>query len=647
MLTTHRIEHRDGLLLVIIVFIAAILRYGQAGIVEFFHDDAMLASLAQDIVAGEAWYWTGINSSVGVPNPPMSVYALLPIFALDSDPMTVIYAIMTWNVVGVALLWGLAHRYLGRTVALVAGLAYAVAPYAVFYSRKIWAQDYHTPFVLIGFGLALLGFAEQKPRPWAQAIALPVLLFAFQIHFAAWALLPAYIVIVLMGREQIDWRALGISVILGALTLVPYAIGLTQALQANPARLTEAFATSSASEGISLTLAPVVSLFELVTGYGMADILAPAQTSAMNQAVPPVSLWWILFGLMLIGIGLLYRQRYRPLAPFLLVWAFLPAFALITGVTDVHNHYFIASIPALILLVAIATDQISRIVPLQPRGQSIVLMAVAVILLTQSIYLRGVLRYVDRTPIAYPGFTIPLHYLQAIEDDLATFDDIVVLSDGMAWDLHHESVVWDVLLQDDVRCVRTLTGDGYAVQPAQAFAVLQTPAMPTAGIGRLYRNDHAQSHPTRGTSETYTRYAWSEAPPIDADIIPIAPVTFDSGVQLTGYKIEETRVILAWHLPERRAELNYQYSSQLFTATGERIAQRDTRFWHGRHWCAGDRLLTWVTLSTPPNASDLRVSLYQLGTGNQPRFINANIVDDLGNPQGQYATISLDSEGGE
>ena len=45
MLTTHRIERRDDLLLVIIVFIAAILRYGQAGIVEFFHDDAMLASL--------------------------------------------------------------------------------------------------------------------------------------------------------------------------------------------------------------------------------------------------------------------------------------------------------------------------------------------------------------------------------------------------------------------------------------------------------------------------------------------------------------------------------------------------------------------------------------------------------------------------
>ena len=647
MLTTHRIERRDGLLLVIIVFIAAILRYGQAGIVEFFHDDAMLASLAQDIVAGDAWYWTGINSSVGVPNPPMSVYALLPIFALDSDPMTVIYAIMTWNVVGVALLWGLAHRYLGRTVALVAGLAYAVAPYAVLYSRKIWAQDYHTPFVLIGFGLALLGFAEKKSRPWAQAIALPVLLFAFQIHFAAWALLPAYIVIVLMGRKQIDWRALGISVILGALTLVPYAIGLTQALQANPARLTEAFATSSASGSISLTLAPVVSLFELVTGYGMANILAPAQTSTMNQAVPPVSLWWILFGLMLIGIGLLYRQRYRPLAPFLLVWAFLPAFALITGVTDVHNHYFITSIPALILLVAIATDQISRIVPLQPRGQSIVLIAVAVILLTQSIYWRGVLRYVDRTPIAYPGFTIPLHDLQTIADDLATFDDVVVLSDGMAWDLHHESVVWDVLLQDDVRCVRTLTGDGYAVQPVQAFAVLQTPAMPGAGVGRLYRNDRAQAHATRGASETYTRYAWSESPPIAADVIPIAPVTFDSGVQLTGYKFEETRLILAWDLPERRAGLDYQYSSQLFTATGERIAQHDTRFWHGRHWCAGDRLLTWVTLSTPADASELRVSLYQLGTGDQPSFVNANIVDELGNPQGQYATIPLSDEGGE
>lgn len=190
MLTVNNINRRDLIVLTLILFAAGLMRFGQAGIVEFFHDDAMLSSLAQDMVAGKNFPFTGINSSVGIPNPPTSVYMMALPFLLNSNPMTAILFVMGLNVIGVGLLWLIAHRYFGKTIALISGFAYALNPWAILYSRKIWAQDFHTPIILLGIFLGLYGFWEATKRnelnnhsrwlnshEWAQILCLPILLF--------------------------------------------------------------------------------------------------------------------------------------------------------------------------------------------------------------------------------------------------------------------------------------------------------------------------------------------------------------------------------------------------------------------------------------------------------------------------------------
>ena len=132
----------DLLALLLILFAAAAMRLGRSGVVEYFHDDAMLTTLALEMAAGERFPLTGILSSTGIPNPPTSVYVMAIPFSLSSDPNAAIHFIMLLNVGGVGLLWLMARRYFGRRAALIAGLAYAVNPWAVLFSRKIWAPGF-------------------------------------------------------------------------------------------------------------------------------------------------------------------------------------------------------------------------------------------------------------------------------------------------------------------------------------------------------------------------------------------------------------------------------------------------------------------------------------------------------------------------
>lgn len=642
----NTLTRRDLLVLLLILFVAAVMRFGQAGIVEFFHDDGMLSSLAQELAAGENFPFTGINSSTGIPNPPTSVYVMAIPFFFNSNPMTAIYFVMGLNVIGVGLLWFIAHRYMGRNIALMAGLAYALSPWAVLYSRKIWAQEFHTPFILLGVLLALYGFWENENRKashfWAQVFTMPVLLFAFQIHFAAWALLPIYAAIVLLAWKRINWKAIGISVIVSVLVILPYLIGLYQTGQRNPSQVRPSAVSTLANQDESFSLLSLEYLGYLATGFGMETWVAPKNQSEMLAAVPPVHLWLLIGVMILLGTIRLILKDWRRYAPLLLVWAYLPALSLIPQWAGVYPHYFIASIPALMLLAGIGVDWIAQHVPLKSLGQSIILASFAIILLTQGIYFRAVMRYVDSYQLEYPAFTTPLHYLQDVEAALGSYQDVVVLSDGMSWDLHHESVVWPVLLRDTAQCVRTLVGDGYAVFPNHPFAVLQAPNMPENALNGLYITENPLYFPEREGGIGYYVHDWQSAPAWNGTAITeIEPIRFAGDVYLTGYALDEGVTVLQWQLPATNPDLEYQWSVQPHNANGEKLGQADTRFWQGRHWCEGDRLLTWQWYDVPAETASLNVFLYELGGANEAAYINAPVLDAMGNPASDHAVIEI------
>src|ERR1044071_1779329 len=148
--------------LALIVILATVLRLGWPNVVEFKRDEANLSVLSLDMLHGRSFPLLGIDSSVGIRNAPVNVYLMLLPYTLSSNPELATSYVGLLNVIAVLLLYGLIRRYYGPLAAFVAALLYAVSPWAVVYSRKIWAQDMLPLFIVLTIGTALLGFLEGK-----------------------------------------------------------------------------------------------------------------------------------------------------------------------------------------------------------------------------------------------------------------------------------------------------------------------------------------------------------------------------------------------------------------------------------------------------------------------------------------------------
>lgn len=635
---TPPLTRRDWAALALILLIAAFMRLSCPGIVEMQHDEGMLSVMVQDMVYRGHIPLTGILSSTGIPNPPVTVYVLALPYALSNNPYFVTLWIAALNVVGVGLLWALARRTLGRLIAFAGALAYALNPWAILYSRKIWAQDFHTPFVLLALLLGVLGFLEGKR--WAQALCLPVLLWGLQIHFAAWALLPLYGWLLWIGRRRLSWRALTVTVLLSGLVLAPFAMGLHDTLEDDPDRIRNGL-DNSEDGGLSISQTALRDVARQATGYRLETWVAPHQAEDVRRAVPPSPLWFGIGGLVLAGLVGIWRCSDPRLAALVVAWATLPLLVFTPTWTDVYPHYFIAGIPALCLLAGTGITWLVRLLPGWPL-RAAGLAVFATLLLGQGAWWSGLLRYLDTT-FTPDGFGPSIHALMDIRDDLQTTDDVIVISDGFWIDLDREPAIWAALLYDNNRCVRTLTGDGFAVFPAGPFAVLEAPNAPEIAVQSLYETPNPRVYPLRPGEGAYTLHSFESAPDwFGPPLTPIRPALFANGVQIIGYRLEAGLLILEWTLPQPDPDADYQYFGHFLNAAGDKIGAADTSFWPGRFWCAGDRLVSWISITRPEDVTTLRVGMYALLPGGGYR--NSDIVDADGQPVSPWIDIPLPAE---
>jgi predicted membrane-bound mannosyltransferase len=183
-------DKRELWLLAAVLLLATVLRVGWPALTEFKFSEARLEALALELTRGGHLPLVGVPSSAGFDHSPISVYLYVPAFLFTANPVpATIYGGLV-GVAAVGLCWWLARRWPGggRWAALVAALLFAVSPWSVAFSRKIW-QVAFVPLLTLAFvGLAVSALVEGQR--WRLAWALVVYALLVQVHPSAVSLWP-------------------------------------------------------------------------------------------------------------------------------------------------------------------------------------------------------------------------------------------------------------------------------------------------------------------------------------------------------------------------------------------------------------------------------------------------------------------------
>ncbi|MGH2459258.1 MAG: ArnT family glycosyltransferase, partial [Chloroflexota bacterium] len=330
---------------------AAITRLGWPGLVQFEYDESWALSVASSIARGQALPLVGIGSSLNVPNAPFFVYLMALPELLGRDPSTATAFVGLLGAGAVAATYGFARSLFDPIAAGAAAILYAVSPWGIIYSRKVWEQDTLPIFVTLGFWALFTSLLRGKPRLLAPGVVL--LALATQLHPTAFFLaVPAAVLVigsVILDRARsasiARWLAIGLLVAL--VTEAPFIVW-----QAGHGWPTIAALGHAGGDHGQFDLTAFRLAASAVAGNGY-----PLQAQAANpwKLASLIEAGLLVLGSAALGAQALRSGRGAPRAAALaiLAWLATPILAQIHHGVPLYPHYFIVLYPAAFVVMGV------------------------------------------------------------------------------------------------------------------------------------------------------------------------------------------------------------------------------------------------------------------------------------------------------
>lgn len=205
------------------VILGALLRLVWVMDMEYKGDEAWMFDRTQRVGRTEPFSWLGMESSVKVSNPGMSVWAFFLLARLFSveDPAALARAVQLVNTSAIVLLVVFAYRTVPkeeREPWLWAAALVSVNPLAVLFHRKIWP-----PSILPILTLLMLTGWWRREKRWGAFTWGLVAAYLGQIHMAGFLFAGGFVTwAILFDRERVAWKSWLLGSGLGALPLIPW-----------------------------------------------------------------------------------------------------------------------------------------------------------------------------------------------------------------------------------------------------------------------------------------------------------------------------------------------------------------------------------------------------------------------------------------
>lgn len=393
----------------LILLAAAIFRFYGLDYMEFKADEAIALKLVDDFIVGGSWPKVGLMSSVGVYNPPIFIYLLALPSLLSRDPVFVTAFVALLNLLAIALGYRMVKRFWGMGPALLTAALFALSPWAIIYSRKIWAQDF-LPFFIVALLYVMLHLRERAKSK--VILWVPVLLcIIWQLHFSSYFIIAMIVLIFVLWFRKIrpNWLFLGLGLVIAIGLTVPYLVHL---VQTDFQDISKILSTGSRTK-VALNIAPLQYTVDLLAqGNFKYNLGAGAAGLPVIGSTLLALLFFagLTYGLVRTGGAVKFRKSF----PFvetegqehnllMLLWIIAPIVLFTILKMRTFPHYFIIIYPASFIVIAVLIGDLFGALKKSftgwPRRIVLTLLssAVGVLLLVQLIASARTISYIVKT----------------------------------------------------------------------------------------------------------------------------------------------------------------------------------------------------------------------------------------------------------
>jgi hypothetical protein len=343
------------LLLVGAICLGGWLRFSRLDLMEFKDDEWQLHHLATRQAQGH-WQKCGLMSSVGVHNPPMAVYLFALPALVSRDPLFMAGFPALLGTAAIGLTYLLARRWVSKWAALCAAVLFAVSPWAVLLSRKIWAQDL-LPFFTLCFLLAAVAWLREGRLRHALFMAASLAVLN-QVHYSSLALWPIAVFLAWRRPSRKSLHQLGLGAVIFIVAWIPFGLFLGRHGMAELKR-------QHLGEPATRYLAKVGTALQWQAQYmghgGFSYATGPTESDFAQAAHPDRWTEWAFVTILAAGfVATVLRARREEDLWLLVLWFLLPP--LLLSVLVINPHYMVICFPTAFVMVGLLMDEIAELV---------------------------------------------------------------------------------------------------------------------------------------------------------------------------------------------------------------------------------------------------------------------------------------------
>lgn len=334
---------------IIFVFLcSAIFRIFFLDLIEFKADEATILFQTVTFYAHPSLIQRGIISGVGVYNLPLFNYLIIVVSLFSRDPKILSFTIALINTFLVVALFQIIKRFYGNPTAILSALLIAFSPWAILFSRKIWAQD--LIFILLVPILAILHSIIIKKNSRFTLLLFILLTLLAELHGSGVFFAVATVIIFFILRVHINLKHALLGVIIGFIPAIPYVVFQ---MFSNPLCVDCVAFLKYQHNGRIFDINSFIRPFQLLNGMGYHFVLGNSY-SGFIQTLPAAGYLKYIFAFSAIfplvgGIYILLKKRNFM---FILLYALIiPLLYFVTRI-EIYMHYFVILIPIMAILYA-------------------------------------------------------------------------------------------------------------------------------------------------------------------------------------------------------------------------------------------------------------------------------------------------------